>query len=151
MNKTVFTSAIQKLLRIFVFIILVSLASSCGTLTPSLRDDIPPGVPKGYVEFYSGDSWINTPGYRISEGNQSWGCSYLFSPVRFARTPGNYTFRVERENASLRVPVSVQAGMLTPIKINYTSRTEFGWPTRTTHFTIYATVEPYRPSSDTNH
>lgn len=100
--------------------------------SPSMivKDDLPEGAPKGYVEFYS--TWRQTEYYfdiyrivnniEIYEGkpeatlfalkrDTKWG-------FRLAKSPGLYTFKIKMKNAEQQIQIIIKKDMLTPVRIH---------------------------------
>jgi hypothetical protein len=107
-----------------LFVLLLVITSGCG----SLYDKVPPGSPKGYVEFY-GDvtavsdfkiyediggatEWRPSPHIKRSVNGQPYSC-------RIAGAPGQHCFVVESGSFKERTTVNVQEGMITPVWIQY--------------------------------
>lgn len=139
----------RRVLLVFVFLYAGACASS-----PSLivRDELPDGAPKGYVEFYCSFCLANVTVFRLEDdtdvhvANIAAGhtiASALQSPIkplrlkriRVAQSPGDQVYRMKllspalSGSTSTTVTASVRETRLTPIRIDYfpETRERFRW------------------------
>jgi hypothetical protein len=123
-----------------------------------MRDTLPTGVPRGYVEFYYLKSVGNTGrrpaiysvenNKRIFEGYTS--ANDLFQNkvgFRLAKRPGTYDFAVTLGTADEQVhQVRVEEGMVTPVRIHIGNvRRKYGYNNLKIYFSFALIVEETTP------
>ena len=123
-----------------------------------IKDTLPDGVPKGYVEFYylksEGNPAIPTDIYRIEcneelleeELTSSWSLKDRVA-LRIAAPPGVYHFVIRKGTVNRRARVRVEEGMIAPVRIRFNTWIEGkSKEYEITSFTMDLTVEEPKPS-----
>lgn len=106
------------------FYVFLSLLAGCASVT--IKDELPPNGPKGFVEFYRmrGEGVASLPGVydldqkpMVFEGYPpGWHLSAR-SALRLSRRPGTYRFLVRLGTGAEVVHVAIARNMITPVKV----------------------------------
>ena len=123
-NYTLFKSILYTLTITFLFLIL----TGCPPIT--IKDNIPDGIPKGFIEFYylASEEHVGIPeiySIDIKYGAIYEGRTSLNDIVqdkvgfRLAKRPGTYKFRVDLGTAKKEVNINVLEGMVIPVRIKF--------------------------------
>jgi len=147
----------KSVVYLFCFSVSLSIFAGCGAPI-TIKDDLPAGTPKGYVEFYylrnEGDIGRRAAIYRydkyriVLEGltsGQDWRQNKV--GLRLAKRPGYYHFAVSLGTAEEHVrQVRVEEGMVTPVRIQIRNLgTKYSPYVEITYYTMSLIVEEPRP------
>jgi hypothetical protein len=128
-------------------IVVMCLGLGCAAM--QVRDDLPPGAPKGWVEFYilAADHGPDARAEIIDERQVSLGQTGFDggaserTGLRLASTPGRRAFTVEVSNARETVGVDVVEGKTSPVWIHFSNTVGNA---RYTSFHMEVFVQPAR-------
>ncbi len=146
----------------FLYVLLFfSLSTLLGCAIP-LKDSLPEGSPKGYVEFYYLFSETKPTLFkiriysldnnyrRVLEGVTEGCTSYDKIGLRIAKLPGTYKFAICLGDVEKVVAVAVEEGKITPVKIAFRNlhTSSLNYPIIKVSFNLDVTVEENRPTYD---
>jgi len=126
----------KKWVVLLIVVVVILLAFGCSLVT-IVKDDLPPGVPKGYVEFYrsredsqklqqgnvaplvySVDKTTEKTDWEKEEGKVLFANAFKSrGTLRIAKMPGVHRFRVELGDVDRGIQVNVPEGMVVPVRI----------------------------------
>lgn len=136
---------------------LLLMAASVFSCKIATHDDLPPNVPKGYVEFYS-EGVFELDGFatwyvcKLLDGEEKRYDLVIWdgnTKRRIAERPGMHTFMVKMGSAAQKVTVEIKDGMIQPVRVILKEgETKHAYKSKTIYFDMSLSVEEAVPFSE---